>query len=281
MATVRGKLDFLPISVWHLKKSKYWADKIRDTGDIEKTRRSSNCKHLPNLKYSEFNPDVAQRVILFWSNKNELIVDPFAGRSTRAVVSMYLNRNYQGYEIAPKTYEEMLSKIKKVPKSKDIGSAEIFLDDGCKMNQTNNNEADLVFTCPPYHQLEKYESVDNQLSDIRDYDKFLDRIKECSKNIFRVLKPGRFCVWVVADWRLNGFKCFHKDSIDIFQESGFKLWDIVINQLNSPFPSFQIRKCYKNCYTSKSHEYILVFKKEGENEFPLRDNVELDIDKWL
>jgi len=221
---------------------------------------------------------------MYWSNPGELVVDPFAGRSTRAIVSIYLNRNYVGYEVGPKTYQDMLDKISRVPKSNDIGTAEIFLDDGCKMNQTKDEEAYLIFTCPPYHRLEKYESVENQLSDIKDYSKFLDRIRKCSENIFRVLKPGRFCVWVVADWRLNGFKCFHKDSIDIFQDSGFILWDIIVNQVNTPF-TFKLRDCYNNCYMLKSHEYILVFKKEGENVFPLRDNVELDleldINKWL
>jgi len=68
-------------------------------GDNE-LRRSEDCKYLPGLKQSSFNPDVAQRVIEYWSNKGDTIVDPFAGHSTRMLVSKFLERNYIGFEIA-------------------------------------------------------------------------------------------------------------------------------------------------------------------------------------
>jgi len=68
-------------------------------------------------------------------------------------------------------------------------------------------------------------------------------------------------VWVVADFRKDGFKVFHRDVLDIFEKSGFTTWDIVINVLHSPFVWTQVGKCDAQKYTSKAHEYILVFKK--------------------
>ena len=69
------------------------------------------------------------------------------------------------------------------------------------MLYTRNETADLVFTCPPYHNLEKYETAKNQLSECETYEDFMVQIQKCGKNINRVLKPGAFCVWVVGDWR--------------------------------------------------------------------------------
>ena len=145
--------------------------------------------------------------------------------------------------------------------------ATIYCDDGCTMEQTPDNFADLVMTCPPYHQLEKYESVDGQLSDLKTYEKFLDMIEICGKNINRILKPGGFCVWVCGDWRESGkFRSFHSDSIGLFEKARLITHDIIIMKNKSPFISLQMSKVAAKRYTSKTHEYVLVFRKEGELE---------------
>lgn len=268
--TVKQKYGFLPTSVWNVTKTSFWKERIRDKGDPSKTKRSKNAKYLPNLKYSEFNPNVAERIVKYWSKEGDLIVDPFGGRATRAIVSTEMGRDYEGYEIAPLTYELTLNRLKyrdeNFPSDMFLGDTKgkytLYLDDGCKMKQTSNNIADLVMTCPPYYDLEKYEEVDNQLSSLDTYEDFLDKIYECAKNIKRVLKPNKFCAWVCGDWRRNGYVLFHSDSIKLFQRAGMTLWDIVILENNSPFAAFQVGKCAKQQYTSKKHEYLLVFKKE-------------------
>ena len=266
MATVKETYGFMPLSVWHLGKSKYWEDLIQTRTTEVKRRRTS--KYLPGLKFSSFNAAVAERVIRYWSEEEDLVVDPFAGRTTRAAVTVMLNRNYEGYEIVPKTTENILWQLARLTPdllNQRLGKYRIYNEDGCQLASSVSESGDLVFTCPPFHQLERYESVPGQLSDIKSYDEFLSQIKQAAKSIFRILKPGKFAVWVVADWRKDGFKLFHKDSIDLFCKAGFLVWDIVINVLNSPFAYCQIGKCAKAKYTSKSHEYILVFKKPEES----------------
>jgi DNA modification methylase len=130
------------------------------------------------------------------------------------------------------------------------------------MAHSPNESADLIFTCPPYHRLEQYETAPNQLSDIRDYKEFLQRIEVCAKNCQRVLKPGKFLCWVCADWRADGkLVLFHKDSIETFQRWGFQIHDIVIIENISPFAPLQAGKVAAKRYTSKVHEYLLVFRK--------------------
>ena len=260
---VVDQFGWLPLSVIEpdRKSKQKWKNAYLDDG-IKEKRRSDTSEYLPGLGFSEFHAGVAENILSYWSMDGSVVVDPFAGRATRAYVSSKLNRKYYGYEITPKTVKRVEEHL-----NEHNVEATIYCDDGCKMKQTPDNFADLVMTCPPYHQLEKYESVDGQLSDLKTYEEFLDMIEICGKNINRVLKPGGFCVWVCGDWREGGkFRSFHSDSIDLFEKARLITHDIIIMKNKSPFASMQIGKVAAKRYTSKIHEYVLVFRKEGELE---------------
>ena len=259
------QVGWLPLSVIEPPRQtkKIWKNAYLNDG-LDEQRRSDDAKYLSGLGFSEFHAGLTEDVLHYWSVVGSVVVDPFAGRATRAFVTSKLGREYYGYEISPTTVD----RVQKHLDSYNIDST-IYLDNGCYMKQTPNDFADLVMTCPPYHQLEKYESADNQLSDIKDYETFLGMLEICAVNIKRVLKPGGFLVWVCADWR-DGieFRSFHTDSIRMFKNVGLKYHDIVIMKNKSPFASMQIGKVAAKRYTSKIHEYILIFRKEGELEYP-------------
>lgn len=164
-STVISQFGWLPLSVFKPKKSLEWKGIIGDSGDHE-TRRSETAKYLPGLRFSEFNPEVAETVIRYWSLEGNMVVDPFAGRATRGIVALQWKRRYQGYEVAPHTFAEVAPKIVECG-----GTLECF--SGCVMAHSPNESADLIFTCPPYHQLERYEPAPDQLSEIKDYREFL------------------------------------------------------------------------------------------------------------
>lgn len=258
--TVKNQFGWLPISVFKPIKKPEWETLIEDYGDIAGSKRGSNAKYLPNLRFSKFSPHLAEIIIRYWSLKGHTIIDPFSGRATRAVVSVALGRNYIGYEVVEETAVYTQKQANKV--AVDSARAIIYNEDGCKMQQTKSGIADLVFTCPPYHRLEKYASVDNQLSDITKYDDFIDAICIAADNIYRVMKIGSFLVWICADWRdRKAFRLFHKDSIDIFENTNLQIHDIMIIENISPFAKLQAGKVAAKRYTSKIHEYALVFRK--------------------
>ena len=270
--TVEASYGFLPTSVWNILKSRTWTNLIQDKSAVRGTRgkgAAGDRGHLKGIAFSEFNPDLAERIIRYWSIEGDLIVDPFGGRAIRAIVAIKLKRNYIGYEIAPSAYRftnERLDYVREMAEyafdfDNTLGDSTIILGNGCKMSDVSTDTADMIFTCPPYHNLEKYESVEGQLSDIDEYEEFLEKISLCTQHCKRVLKPGKFAVWVVADWRRNGFKCFHKDCIDIFLKQGFELWDIVVSYYPGQFIYLNIERCEDHKYTSKTHEYVLVFRK--------------------
>lgn len=254
-ATIREQFGWLPTSIFKPERWDIVRARIDDSGDLT-SRRGKNVKYLKSLRFSEFNPHLADIVIKYWSSYGDLIVDPFAGRGTRGIVALNEGRKYVGYEISPTTFNKYAKEIYSL-------DGKLIFRDGCRMSKTNSGSADLVFTCPPYHRLEKYESCPFQLSDIKDYDSFLKRIRVVAKNIYRVLKQNGFLCWVCADWREGGkFRLFHRDSLNIFEDVGLKSHDIVIVHNISPFTHLQAAKVASKRYTSKTHEYLLVFRKE-------------------
>jgi DNA modification methylase len=256
--TVQEQFGRVPMSIIKDNESPAYKYFVGDDGDLAgQTRRSDDAKYLPGLRYSEFHPDLARFIIGYWSLKGHKIIDPFAGRATRGLVAAALGRTYTGYEIAPSTQRWADKKIKEIDKN-----SKVVLADGTLLKFEKDGEYDMAFTCPPYHQLEKYESVNGQLSDIKKYEDFLRAIYKTGENLYRVLKPGAFICWVCADWRDGkAFRTFHVDVTNVFTEYWFTMHDIVIIHNNSPFAALQAAKVASKRYTSKIHEYLLVFRK--------------------
>ena len=255
---VLDQFGWNPVSVIKPTKSskKNWSRAYLDNVEY---RRNDGIEYLAGLKFSEFHAGLAENIIHYWSMKGATVVDPFAGRLTRAYVTSSLGRKYIGYDVVERTVNETNAVLQE-----DGLDGRVYLGNGCTMDSTSDGSADLVFTCPPYHQLEKYESVDYQLSDIGSYDDFLTQINVCAENCHRVLKDGGFCIWVVGDWREQGtYRSFHSDLIKIMTDQSLSLHDTIIMENQSPFATLQLGKVAANRYTSKIHEFILVFKKGG------------------
>jgi len=216
---------------------------------------------------SEFNPTVAKNIISFWSEEGDIILDPFSGR-TRALVSHFMNRRYIGYEISKDVNDYMNGKIDELElEMSDNNFISVINDDCLNINDTFKTEYfDMVFTCPPYWDLEKYESCEGQLSDVKEYDVFMNGLVNRLIESVKVLKPGGYMCIVIGDFRRKGkYIKLHSDllqKLDFYSEI-ISLHDIVTMQ-NIPFNTaafyFGSKKKYK--YTAKSHEYLLVWRKK-------------------
>jgi 1-aminocyclopropane-1-carboxylate deaminase/D-cysteine desulfhydrase-like pyridoxal-dependent ACC family enzyme/DNA modification methylase len=93
--------------------------------------------------------------------------------------------------------------------------------------------ADLVFSCPPYADLEVYSEDPSDLSAVCEsegYPKFLEQYREIIRKAVARLKPNRFAVWVVGDVRdKEGFtRGFVPDTIQAFEDAGAKFYNDAI-----------------------------------------------------
>jgi len=264
--SIKEKFGFVPISVMDFDSVPRKWNKIDDYLNINMERRGKDTVVLPSLKFSKFSYGLSEFVLEYWSDIDDLILDPFSGWAIRGAVAITMGRRYIGYEISFEMRETAVEFIERITGQTRLegawGEWEIILGDGCLCQGIEDDSIDLIFTCPPYHDLEKYPDVEGQLSSIIEYEDFLDRIGYFFDSSYRVLKPDKYCAIVVADWRKNGFKSFHCDTIRIAKDSGFSLWDIIVLKLKSPFTWWRCGINYEYRYVSKSHEYLLIFKKE-------------------
>ena len=111
---------------------------------------------------------------------------------------------------------------------------------------------DLVVTSPPY---------DN----IRDYKGFKFEFPPVATELFRAIKPGGVCVWVVQDSKVNcSMTLSSMRQAIVFNDAGWNVHDVMIYLKDScPFPR---RNQYQPVW-----EYMFVFSKGAPKTFnPIR-----------
>jgi DNA modification methylase len=263
---VKSKYGFLPLSImdfddegWEFEDQSLSIDLIR-----------RNSGYFKNYPFSKFSFGLSEFVIKYWSKPGDVVLDQYMGWGIRGVVAIKLDRRYVGYDISPQMFERGKNYIDYLQtrdvnvlfNARTLPEYKLIYGDGTKLEDMKDNCIDLGFTCPPYWNIEKYEDVPRQLSSTENYEDFLALIKEGLVCCKRVLKVGRFIVYVVADFRTGGdLKNFHGDMIEIGKSIGLKHWDTIVSVLRSPLPLINIGQCDKFKYTSKKHEYVIVFKK--------------------
>jgi DNA modification methylase len=255
-------LDFVPRSVWECN-SRTKEIKGLFVDDVEKhtcTRTNEGYATKIQQKFSVFNPTLAINILKIWSNDNDIVLDPFAGRD-RALICNWMNRHYVGYEISPKTFTQLGNKMDEWKNRNNNFNIQIHNADGTTLGGVTDESFDLIFSCPPYWDKEKYESCEGQISDIKKEEDWKTKIKDCANACFSKLKKDKFAVFVIADIRKNGKMIpLHSHWIDAFLQAGFNLKDIVVNKTN-PMNCSGINGFLRNRIMWKSHEYVLVFKK--------------------
>jgi DNA modification methylase len=117
-----------------------------------------------------------------------------------------------------------------------------------KMRDIPDNSIDMVMTSPPYDNLRDYG---------KDFTGWGEHIwKPVLDGVFRVLKDGGVCVWVVGDATINGSETGTSFKQALYwMEIGGKLHDTMIYHKNNPVPN-EIGKRYQ-----PSFEYMFVLTK--------------------
>lgn len=142
-----------------------------------------------NEGISIFDPALCEVLYRWFCPNGGKILDPFAGGSVRGIVSNYLGYNYTGIDIRDvqvKSNEEQAAKIVPAnPPKWIVGDSDEVLD-----NITE--EYDLVFSCPPYGDLEVYSELPGDISNIHTYGNFLKAYKQIiSKCVDKLRRGGK------------------------------------------------------------------------------------------
>lgn len=210
---------------------------------------------------SIFDPVVCEIIYKWFCPNNGTILDPFAGGSVRGIVSNYLGYKYTGIELREEQCEanrEQAIEILEVNNQPQwyCGDADKVLDGNFIV------EYDLLFSCPPYMNLEKYSDLEDDLSNMND-DDFVCKYRSIIRKSCSLIKKGGYAVFVVGDLRDN--KGYYKDFTGItkkaFMDCGMKLYNELILIEPVGTKAMTMERGFKNGKLAKVHQNIYIFYK--------------------
>lgn len=271
---------------WQERK-RYWHSLIKDNGESREEKlgsvgltidnNSSSWLHNPSLGngVSLLDPVLSEIINLWFGISNCKTFDCFAGDSVFGYVSSYLGNTFTGIELRQEQVDLNNERVKGF-------RAEYICDDGRNiLNHIKPESQDLLFSCPPYFDLEVYSDLPNDASNQKEYKDFLKILDNTFTSAIKCLKENRFAVITVGDIRdKKGFYHGFVDDIkNIFKKSNVNLYNELI--LIEPIAAAAIRasRNMENRKITKTHQNVLIFfkgnPKEIKNIFP-KIEVKLD-----
>ncbi len=209
---------------------------------------------------SIFDPVLCELVCSWFCPPAGTVLDPFAGGSVRGIVASKLGRSYVGVELSK---EQVAANRKQAKEICGKPAPKWICGDSRNLAKLWKGESDLVFSCPPYGDLERYSDDEADLSTMG-FDEFLKAYREIVSLSVATLRPDRFACFVVGDFRdKKGFyRNFVSETIAAFESSGARLYNeaILVTALGSlPIRIGQQFMGYRKL--GKTHQNVLVFFK--------------------
>lgn len=225
-------------------------------------RRGNWATHTSDWR-GNWSPEVARNLILRYSKEGDVLLDPMIGGGTTAIEAKILNRNI----ICSDVNDIALERTKKSLAFKVENKAwqKVLKRDVRDLSKANDESIDFILTHPPYVDIIKYSEgkIKEDLSNIHGIDDFVDEMGKVAKELYRVLKNGKYCAILIGDTRRNkmyqplAFKVMQK-----FLDVGFVLKeDIIKRQFNCKATGFWVNKSRESNFLLIMHEHLFVFQK--------------------
>ncbi len=230
-------------------------------------QRGNWATHSPGFR-GNFAPQIVRNIIEMYSEKGDSILDPMVGGGTTVIEAKLLARNALGLDINPEFVKltENALKFTHHPASKQ----KVQVADTRDLSFLKDNSFDLVLTHPPYMNIIKYSEgkIPADLSNIGSLPKFCDQIEKIAAELFRVLKPDRYCAILIGDTRRGRhFVPLAFNVMQRFLKVGFVLKeDIVKIQHNCAMTKRWKWKAEKDKFYLIMHEHLFVFRKPAPKE---------------
>ena len=234
-------------------------------GACDRSASDGTLEYKESNGTSIFDPVLCELAYRWFCPVGGTVLDPFAGGSVRGIVAGLLGRKYTGLELRSEQVEANRSQVATIftnatkPKPVWITTDSLLMDDVLPADFV----ADMVFSCPPYADLEVYSDDPADISN-KDYPEFMRIYSAIIQKSISRLKPNGFAVWVVGDVRdKNGnYHGFVPDTIRAFQEVGAAFYNeaILVTAVGS-LPIRAGRSFESSRKLGKTHQNVLVFIK--------------------
>lgn len=200
-----------------------------------------------------FSPTMVRHLIHTYSRPGETVLDCFLGTGTTVVEAQLMGRHSIGIDCNDRILETAHQRLtvwnddcKPTLYCADARTLSTFIEE---------DSVDLVVTQPPYgstHAFSSNNPHDLSLFSSRD---FLLSIEQIATELYRVLKPGGYCILLVGDIKDRGrmmplgFQFIHR-----FLSRGFS----VSQSFDSRTPTTLLP------VPLNDHEYLFIFQKKGK-----------------
>ena len=210
---------------------------------------------------SIFDPVLCELIYRWFCPPNGAILDPFAGGSVRGIVASHLGRSYTGIDLRAEQVEANKAQLDIAKKPYPTW----LCGDSRSMAKLlpPKSTFDLVFSCPPYWNLEVYSEDERDLSTLGREGFF-----EAQADIIRLacsrLSQDRFAAWVVGDVRdAKGFYVnIPGRTVQSFEAAGLRLYNEAILITAAGSLAMRAGKQFETSRKlGKSHQNVLVFCK--------------------
>lgn len=210
---------------------------------------------------SIFDPALCELMYTWFCPAGGHVLDPFAGGSVRGIVAAYLGFRYTGVDIRQEQVDANRLQANKILADR---LAPVWIaGDSREVITQNFGNFDMLFSCPPYADLEVYSDLPGDISN-KPYNEFIQLYTDIIINSCVNLRRGSFACFVVGDIRdKDGFYLdFPGDTKRAFAAAGFRLYNEAV--LLQPLGTAMLRapKVFEaGKKLTKVHENILIFKK--------------------
>lgn len=214
-----------------------------------------------------FAPQIARNILLNYSSEGELVLDPMCGSGTTLIEARLLNRNAVGYDINANAVTITRERLAfDVPHS---ARQTVSIGDVRQLAHADDS-VDLILTHPPYANIVKYSDGKNpdDLSSISGIHHFLDELEKGICELYRVLKPNRYCALVIGDTRQGQhYVPLSHFVLDRCMKVGFALKEEIIKtQHNTTHSAHWVGAARSYRFYLIMHEHLFVLRKPRADE---------------
>lgn len=224
----------------------------------------AGVRDLATLQISTFSPTLCEIVYRWFSAAGSTVLDPFAGGSVRGIIAAALDRRYVGIDLSSDQVEANRAQAGTLDLDPaptwiigDAGTSEAM----AQATDAAGGPADLLFTCPPYFDLERYSDDPADLSTM-DYTTFEQTYARILRESVERLADDRFAVVVVGDHR-HGHRQLSlvADTIRIMEIVGAMHYNhaILLTQVGSA--AVRAARSFKARKLTRTHQHVLIFCK--------------------